>query len=150
MGLFSSGALLFSLSVLAREEVVSPESLMKEVDAPYSSAQQPKSLLPATRQEVWKRADAVYILTMVMTELKPGFTLLWQSMLYNQPWRIEQLRRWRGLLTFGWHMVDSIVKFMSNKEGIFKKNPSQETYEHESCCLRLWNLISTVQRRTMN
>lgn len=33
----------------------------------------------------------VYIHTMVMTRVKPGFTLLWQSMLYNQPWRIEQL-----------------------------------------------------------
>lgn len=40
------------LSVLAREEVVSPASLMKAVDAPCSSAQQPKSLLPATSLEV--------------------------------------------------------------------------------------------------
>lgn len=53
MGLFSSGA-LYSLpvSVLAREEVVSAASLMKVVDAPYSGAQQPKSLLPATSLKV--------------------------------------------------------------------------------------------------
>lgn len=58
--------------------------------------------------EVWKRADVVYIHTMVMTEVKPGLTLLCQSMLYNQPWRIEQLRRWRVLLIFDWHTLDSI------------------------------------------
>lgn len=51
MGLFSSGALLLSLSVLARGKAVSAESLMKAVDAPYSSAQQPKSLLPASPEE---------------------------------------------------------------------------------------------------
>ncbi|CAB1427003.1 unnamed protein product [Pleuronectes platessa] len=40
------------LPVLAREEVVSPASLMKAVDALYSSARQPKSLLAATSLEV--------------------------------------------------------------------------------------------------
>lgn len=151
MGLFSSGAPSpLPVSVLAREEAVSPASLMKAVDAPYSSAQQPKSLLPATSLEVWKRADVVYIHTMVMTGVKPGLTLLWQSMLYNQPWRMEQLRRWRGLLTWGWHTVDTIEEFMSNKGGRVRKNPSHETSEHESCRLCLWKLISTERWRIMN
>lgn len=49
VGLFGSGApLSLPLSVLAAEEVASPASLMKAVDAPRSSTQQPKSLLPAT------------------------------------------------------------------------------------------------------
>lgn len=77
-----------------------------------------------------------------MTEVKPGLTLLWQSMLYNQPWRIEVLGEMEGSANFGagtrWTPLWSLWVI---KETYSKRIHHMKLLNMKAGCLRLWNLI---------